>query len=87
VPEKPATSIDELARMLLRVEANAAEALERQMLSRLDEQTFVGGKRVVRQQLPDLPERAGTTVHRVKVSLYGGKPPVWRRLEIPARCR
>ena len=50
------------------MEANAAEALERQMLSRLDEQTFVGGKRVARQQLPDLPEHAETTVHRVRVA-------------------
>jgi hypothetical protein len=58
VLDKPAISIDELARMLLRVEANAAGALERQMLSRLDEQTFVGGKRVTRQRLPDLPEHA-----------------------------
>jgi len=69
VPEKPAISIDKLAQMLLGAEANAAEALEQQMLSRLDEQTFVGGKHVARQQLPDLPEPAETTVHRVKVSL------------------
>ncbi len=55
--------------MLLGAEANAAEALEQQMLSRLDEQTFVGGRNVARQQLPDLPEHAETTVHRVKVSL------------------
>ena len=73
VPEKPAISIDELARMLLGAEANAAEALEQQMLSRLDEQTFVGGKHVARQQLPDLPEHAEATVHRVKVSLKAGK--------------
>ena len=55
--------------MLLGAEANAAEALEQQMLSRLDEQTFVGGKHVPRQHLPDLPEHAETTAHRVKVSL------------------
>lgn len=55
--------------MLLGAEANAAEALEQQMLSRLDEQTLVGGKHVARQQLPDLPEHAETTVHRVKISL------------------
>jgi hypothetical protein len=40
------------------------------MLSRLDEQTFVGGKHVARQQLSDLPEHAEATVHRVKVSLH-----------------
>jgi Plasmid pRiA4b ORF-3-like protein len=54
------------------------------MLSRLKEQTFVRGKRVTRQELPELPGDAATTVHRVKVSLYGAKPPVWRRLEIPS---
>jgi len=60
VPEKPAISVDKLVRMLLEAEANAAEVLEQQMLSRLDEQTFVGGKHVARQQLPDLPEHAET---------------------------
>ena len=54
------------------------------MLSRLKEHTFVGGKRVARQELPELPKDAVTTVHRVKVGLYGAKPPVWRRLEIPS---
>ena len=83
MPEEPVT-FDELEQLLLRLTGNSIEALEQQMLSRLKEQTLVGGKRVVRQELPELPKDAVTTVHRVKVSLYGAKPPVWRRLEIPS---
>ena len=81
--EEPVT-LDDLERLLLRLTGNSVETLEQQMLSRLKEQTFVGGKRVARQELPELPNDAVTTVHRVKVSLYGAKPPVWRRLEIPS---
>jgi len=83
VPEEPVT-FDELEQLLLRLTGNSVEALEQQMLSRLKEHTFVGGKRVARQELPELPKDAVITVHRVKVSLYGAKPPVWRRLEIPS---
>ena len=83
VPEEPVT-FDELEQLLLRLPGNPVEALEQQILSRLKEQTLVGGKRVTRQELPELPKDAVTTVHRVKVSLYGAKPPVWRRLEIPS---
>ena len=83
VPEEPMT-FDELEQMLLRLAGNSVEALEQQVLSRLREQTLVGGKRVTRQELPDLPKDAVTNVHRVKVSLYGAKPPVWRRLEVPS---
>jgi hypothetical protein len=83
VPEEPVT-FDELERLLLRLTGNSAEALEQQILSRLKRETFVGGKRVARQELPQLPKDAVTTVHRVKMSLYGAKPPVWRRFEIPS---
>jgi hypothetical protein len=83
VPEEPLT-FDELEQLLLRLTGNSAEALEQQILCRRKEQTFVGGKRVARQELPELPKDAVTTVHQVKVSLYGAKPPVWRRLEIPS---
>ncbi len=82
--KKPVTSIDELARILSQARGNTPEVLAQQVLSRLDQQTFVGGKRVVLQKLPRLPKKAATTVHRVKVSLYGARPPIWRRLEIPS---
>ena len=77
-------TFDDLEQLVLRLSGSSIEALEQQLQSRLKEQTFVGGKRVARQELPELPNEAATTVHRVKVTLYGAKPPVWRRLEIPS---
>jgi len=83
MPKKPVPSTDELTRMLWQMEANAADVLMQQMMDRLGQQTMVGGKRVEIQKLPRLRKQAATTVHRVKVSLHGAKPPVWRRIEIP----
>jgi hypothetical protein len=68
VPEEPVT-FGELEQLVLRLMGNSVEALEQQLLSRLKEQTLVGGKRVTRQELPELPKDAVTSVHRVKVSL------------------
>jgi hypothetical protein len=51
---------------------------------RLDEQVFVGDKRVARQQLPKLAKTPGSTIHRVKVTIHDSKPPIWRRLELPS---
>ena len=84
MPKKPVPSTDELTRMLWQMEANAADVLMQQMMDRLGQQTMVGGKRVEIQKLPRLRKQAATTVHRVKVSLHGAKPPVWRRIEIPS---
>jgi hypothetical protein len=57
-------TFDELEQMLLRLMGSSVEALEQQLLSRRKEQTFVGGSRVARQELPELPKEAATTVHR-----------------------
>jgi hypothetical protein len=48
------------------------------------DEVYVGGKRMARQKLPRLKKSAAMAVHTVKASLYGAKPPVWRRLELPS---
>jgi hypothetical protein len=80
VTDKP-DSPEAILRMLF---AHAGGSFEDRVQQELARQTFVGGKRVVKQKLPKLPKRAETMVHVVKVNLHGAKPPVWRRLEIPS---
>lgn len=57
MPKKPVASTDELTQMLMRVETAAAGVLEQQMLHRLRQQTYVGGRRVDIQKLPRLPKK------------------------------
>jgi hypothetical protein len=72
------------AALLTLLEDAAVPSFHDRLQEMLDSQTFVGGKRVTKQKLLAAPRNAATTVHVVKVSLFGAKPPVWRRLEIPS---
>ena len=87
MPEDPTPSPDLSGLTLSQLEEAIGGAFMQQILDRLSQQAFVGGKRVAVQELPSLPKQAATTVHRVKVSLHGARPPVWRRIEIPSAMR
>jgi Plasmid pRiA4b ORF-3-like protein len=50
----------------------------------IPDEVYIGGRRVPRQELPRLKKSAEMTLHTVKASLHGAKPPVWRRLELPS---
>jgi hypothetical protein len=87
MPEDPTPLPDPFGLTLSQLEEAIGGAFMQQIMDQLSRQTFVGGKRVAVQELPGLPKQAATTVHRVKVSLHGSRPPVWRRIEIPSAMR
>lgn len=60
----------------------AGDSLDDRLRKILEAQTEADRSRA-QGELPPLPEHAATTIHQVKVSLRGAKPPVWRRLELP----
>jgi 3-deoxy-7-phosphoheptulonate synthase len=75
------TDLDQLFALL---SAAGAKSADQVLKAEMAKWTYMGGKRVSILPLPNKREDAPTTVHRVKATLYGSKPPIWRRLDIPS---
>jgi hypothetical protein len=81
---KISESSDDILRMLLERDGDALDGRLRKILA---SQVGTGPDQPGRREPPPLPDGAAATIHRVKVSLRGAKPPVWRRLELPSEMR
>jgi hypothetical protein len=67
---KPEPSADDLVRTLFQLEAAVADAQIQQMLDRLGQQTFVGGKRVPIEELPRLPKQVAFDWHGYHLHVF-----------------
>jgi hypothetical protein len=85
IPEPASQTAPETAEDMLRaLLRQSGQSLDGRLRKILESQTHPDGKRVPKRDLPDVSDESRQTIHRVKVALYGAKPPVWRRLELPS---
>ena len=59
---------DDILRMLMEAEANGEYG---KFFRAVGQETFVGGKRVTKHKVPQLPESAAATIHQVKSPCTG----------------